>query len=73
MKLRRIISLALTLALVLALTGCGSGEKKTTVLRFGLEVAPDTVTCKAAERIAAEVYELCDDRGLPLRPAWHAA
>lgn len=57
MKLRRIISLALTLALVLALTGCGSGEKKTTVLRFGLEVAPDTVTCKAAERIAAEVYE----------------
>ena len=40
MKLRRIISLALTLALVLALTGCGSDEKKTTVLRFGLEVAP---------------------------------
>lgn len=62
MKLRRIISLALTLALVLALTGCGSGEKKTTVLRFGLEVAPDTVTCKAAECFVLLFNGICQRR-----------
>lgn len=54
---RQLISTILIICFLMGLTGCAGKEKKTTILRFGLEVAPDNGSAKIAEEIADDIYK----------------